>query len=93
MRGGAKKECTDEDAMFFVQALCMQSEEELTTKFWSGFFLSFVVIINACLYFYTIKYMKEKYEEWDQATTTTSDFTVVCKVTPEILEEFNRLDK
>ena len=34
----------------------------------------------------------EKYEEWDQATTTSSDFTVECKIPEKAYRDFCKWD-
>ncbi len=79
-----------------MQAFCWQSEEELTSKSWVGFFLSLVVIGMTVLFQWWIKSMKEqtseRYEEWDQATTTSSDFTVECKIPEKAYRDFCKWD-
>jgi hypothetical protein len=75
----------------------MQNKESLETKSKYGFVLSLVVIAQAIIFTATIQYLKQrtsdKYEEWDQLTKTTSDYTVEYKIPSEIFENFCKADK
>ncbi|CDW91332.1 UNKNOWN [Stylonychia lemnae] len=89
--------CIDDDAVFYVQVQCLQSEEQLEEKSRSGLLVSFLVIIQAIIFTYFIQQFKkrasEKYEEWDLATTTTSDYTVEFKIHKEMFDAFCQKDK
>mmetsp|Transcript_14121 Transcript_14121/g.10181 ORF Transcript_14121/g.10181 Transcript_14121/m.10181 type:complete len:181 (+) Transcript_14121:1108-1650(+) len=82
--------------MFFVQVACLQDDPQLYFKWVLGFVLSFVVILQACYYLYTVEGLKERaseqYEQYDQDTTTASDYTVQYKIHPEIYRQFLKAD-
>ena len=105
MKESNYQRCTDDNALFYTQVFCLQNESELRYKNVLGFVLGGLVIVQAAIFILSIEYFKkqtsEKYEEvssffntlqYDQMTTTSSDYTVELKLNPEIYKDFELYD-
>ncbi len=47
--------CFDDDAIFYVQVFCQQNESELIGKTFVGLILGILIIVQACLFTYSIQ--------------------------------------
>ena len=88
--------CTHDDSLFYAQVYCLQTEEDLHNKTIIGFLIGVIIIINAIIFTAAVIWFKqrasEKYEEYDMATTTTSDYTAYSKIEKKVWEDFCVLD-
>ena len=87
--------CSGIDSRFFAQVLWKTKDnEELSNRKWVQFILIWTTILSALLYFvgfeFIDSYAESKLEEYDQDTTTSSDFTAIFYIPPELFENFKR---
>ncbi|CAI2372771.1 unnamed protein product [Moneuplotes crassus] len=87
--------CTGTEARFYTQVFCKAlDEEEIEARKSIQFILIWTTIISALLYFigfeFIDSYAESKLEEYDQITTTTSDFTAIYKIPPALYENFRQ---
>ena len=85
--------CSGSESRFFTQVLWkVKDENELSERKWIQFILVWTTLISSLLYFIGFEfigsYSEAKLEEYDQDTTTSSDFTAIYKIPPELFENF-----
>lgn len=79
-------------AQFYIQALCMHSEDELKTRNFLNILFWIQVIITASVFIILIYVLARKnqknYIVWDKMTATISNYTVNLKISSSYFEEF-----
>lgn len=85
--------CSGINARFYTQVFCQAlDQEEISDRKSVQFILVWTTILSALIYFigfeFIDNYAEAKLEEYDQDTTTTSDFTAIYKIPPELYENF-----
>lgn len=90
---GENAKWVSEDARFFTQVLCQSKDDkEMSERKSIQLVLIWTTIISALVYFIGLEfvdsYAEAKLEEYDQDTTTSSDFTAIYKIPEELYENF-----
>jgi hypothetical protein len=89
------QKCTSKYSQFYTQVLCEHTDKQLRDRENIGIWMTCQAILTAIVYLIGIWYIKRststRYEEWDQETTTISDYTVKYDVPSSLYDEFARL--
>lgn len=80
MKFGDKSECTDDNALFYLQYFCIEDKEDITVKRQEALVIIclgiFISLIFLCAIYYLFETSKLEYKSWDVSTVTAADFTV-----------------
>lgn len=86
------KKCTSDYSQFFTQVICKHTTSQLKEREKIGTWFMVQALLTTAIYLAGMYYIrnstKERYEEWDQNTTTISDYTVKYDVPSSLYNTF-----
>jgi hypothetical protein len=84
--------CYEEDALFFIQVSCEQTEEHLSEKIGQAWITILAGIVGSFLYIFVLmrqlRVLDRKKGEWDVSTVTAGDYTVEFEISEDFFNKW-----
>eukprot|EP00347_Sterkiella_histriomuscorum_P002409 403368266 len=89
---GDKNDCTDDNAIFYLQYFCLENNDGVTAKRQEALVVAclgiFISLIFLCAIYYLFETSKLEYKTWDVSTVTAADFTVESLISEKMWNNF-----